>query len=61
MLIVVMMGTWYDDSTCLVVRLYSVLRHRGDDVCCSMVVGTLVGMFMFRVVWSDLLVTSAIS
>ena len=35
----------------------------GDDVCCSVVFGTLVGVFVFSVMWSDseLLMTSAIS
>ena len=33
----------------------------GDDVCCSVVFGTLVGMFVFSVMWSELLMTSAIS
>ena len=33
----------------------------GDDVCCSVVFGTLVGMFVFSVMWSELLMTFAIS
>ena len=33
----------------------------GDDVCCSVVFGTLVGVFVFSVMWSVLLMTSAIS
>ena len=33
----------------------------GDDVCCSVVLGTLVGVFVFSVMWSELLMTSAIS
>ena len=37
------------------------VRHCGDDVCCSVVFGTLVGMFVFSVMWSELLMTSAIS
>ena len=32
-----------------------------EDVCCSVVFGTLVGMFVFSVMWSELLMTSAIS
>ena len=36
-------------------------RHCGDDVCCSVVFGTLVGVFVFSVMWSKLLMTSAIS
>ena len=33
----------------------------GDDVCCSVVLGTLVGVFLFSVMWSELLMTFAIS
>ena len=33
----------------------------GDDICCSVVFGTLVGVFVFSVMWSELLITSAIS
>ena len=33
----------------------------GEDVCCSAVFGTLVGVLVFRVMWSELLMTSAIS
>ena len=43
---------------CTVVKC---VRHRGDDVCCSVVFGTLVGVFVFSVMWSELLMTSAIS
>ena len=35
--------------------------HSGDDVCCSLVFGTLDGVFVFSVMWSELLMTSAIS
>ena len=28
----------------------------GDDVCCSVVFGTLVGAFVFSVMWSELLI-----
>ena len=31
------------------------------EVCCSVVFGTLVGMFVFSVMWSELLMTSAIN
>ena len=31
----------------------------GDDVCCSVVFGTLVGVFVFSVMWSELLMTYA--
>ena len=37
------------------------VRHRGDDVCFSVVFDTLVGVFVFSVMWSELLMTSAIS
>ena len=33
----------------------------GEDVCCSVVFGTLVGVFVFSIMWSELLMTSAIS
>ena len=33
----------------------------GEDACCSVVFGTLVGVFVFSVMWSELLMTSAIS
>ena len=33
----------------------------GDDVCCSVVFGTLVGVFVFSVMWFELLMTSSIS
>ena len=32
----------------------------GDDVCCGVVCGTLVGVFVFRVMWSELLMPSTI-
>ena len=33
----------------------------GEAVCCSVVFVTLVGVFVFSVMWSELLMTSAIS
>ena len=33
----------------------------GEDVCCSLVFGTLVGVFESKIMWSELLLTSAIS
>ena len=33
----------------------------GDDVCCSVVFSTLVGVIVFSVMWSELLMTAAIS
>ena len=43
--------------------MYSVLDTvliSGEYVCHSVVFGTLVGMFQFSVMWSELLMTSAI-
>ena len=33
------------------------VRQGGDDVCCSMVFGTLDGVFVFSVMWPELLMT----
>ena len=33
----------------------------GEDIWCSVVFGNLVGVFVFSVIWSKLLMTSAIS
>ena len=33
----------------------------GEDVCCSVGFGTLVGVSVFSVTWSELMMTSAIS
>ena len=33
----------------------------GEDVCCSVVFGTLVVVYVYSVMWSELLMTSAIS
>ena len=41
-------------------RDYLCVRH-SDDVCCSVVFGILVGVFVFSVMWSELLMTSAIN
>ena len=41
---------------CAVVKC---VRHRGDVLV--MMFGSLVGVFVFSVMWSDLLMTSAIS
>ena len=40
--------------------LYTVVMS-GDDDCCSVVFGTLVGEFVFSVRWSELLMTYDIS
>ena len=45
-------------------RLYSVLDtvvRSGEDVCCSVVFGTLFGVIVFSGMWYELLMTSAIS
>ena len=68
MLIVVMMGRWSYDSACSRVvhdvQLYSVpdtVMIPGEDVCCSVVFDTLVGVSVFSVIWSEFLMRSAIS
>ena len=33
----------------------------GEDVCCTVVFGSLVGVSVFSVMWSEFLMTSAIS
>ena len=40
--------------------LYTVVIS-GYDVCCSVVFRTLVGVFVFSLMWSELLMTSSIS
>ena len=40
--------------------LYTVVIY-GKYVCCRVVFGTLVGVFVFSVMWSELLMTSAIN
>ena len=35
------------------------VRHRGDYVCSSVVFGTMVGMLVFSVMWSELRMPSA--
>ena len=42
-------------------RVLDTVVISGDDVCCSVVFGTLVGVFVFSDMWSELLMTSAIS
>ena len=32
----------------------------GDNICCSVVIGTLVGVFVISIMWSELLMISAI-
>ena len=51
---------WSTMSGCM----YSVLDTvviSGEDVCCSVVFGTLICVFVFSVIWSELLMTSDIS
>ena len=61
-----MMGRLSYESECLVVhdvRLHSVFDIvviSGVYVCCSVVFGTLIGVSLFSVIWSELLMTSAI-
>ena len=60
-----MMGKWSDESAFGVVHdvlLYSVLDTvviYGEDDCYSVMFGTLVGVFVFSVMWSEFLITSA--
>ena len=66
-LIVVIMGRWSEFSTCIVcqvVRPYSVVEivvMSGEVSCCSVVCGTLVGMSVFSMMCSELLIMSNIS
>ena len=50
--------------SCLQYPVVSVLDSlvvSADNVCCSVVFGTLVGVFVFNVMWSELLMTSTVS
>ena len=66
-LIVVIMGRWSEFSACIVcqvVRLYSVVEivaMSGEVACCSVVCDTLVGVSVFSVMCSELLIMSEIS
>ena len=66
-LIVVNMGRWSEFSACIVcqvVRLYSVVEivvMSGEVASCSIVCGILVGVSVFSVMCSDLLIMSEIS
>ena len=66
-MIVVMMGRWSDDSACWVVHdvlLYNMLYIvviSSEDVCYSVVFVTLLGVYVFNVIWSELLMASAIN
>ena len=66
-LIVVIMGRWSEFSSCIVcqvVRLYSVVEivvMSGEVACCSVVCGTLVGVSVFSVMCSELLIMSKVS
>ena len=51
-------------SMCQVVRLYSVVEivvMSGEVACCSVVCGTLVGVSVFSIMCSELLIMSGIS
>ena len=66
-LIVVIMERWYEFSACIVCQvllLYSVMKIvvlSGDVACCSVVCGTLVGVSVFSMMCSELLIMSEIS
>ena len=66
-LIVLIMGRWSEFSVCIVcqvVWLYSVVEivvMYGEEVCCSVVCGTLVGASVFSMMCSELLIMSEIS
>ena len=63
---VVIMGRWSELSACIVcqvVRLYSVVKivvMSGVVACCSVVCGTLVGVSVFSMMCSELLIMSEI-
>ena len=63
----VIMGRGSEFSACIVcqvVRLYSVVEivvMSGEVACCSVVCGTLVGVSVFSVMCSELLIMSEIS
>ena len=46
---------------CPVVKCVRHVVISGDDVSCNVVLDTLVGVFVFSVMWSELLMKSAIS
>ena len=46
---------------CPVVQCVRHCGNIGDNVCCRRLFGTLVGVFVLSVMWSELLMTSAIS
>ena len=67
-LIIVIMGRWYEFSSCIVcqvVQPYSVVEmsvvFSGEVACCSVVCGTLVGVSVFSMMCSELLIMSEIS
>ena len=66
-LIVVIMGRLSEFSACIVcqvVRLYSVVEigvMSGEVACCRIVCGTLVGVSVFSIMCSELLIMSKIS
>ena len=42
-------------------RVVEIVMVSGDVVCCSVVCGTLVGVSVFSMMWSELLIMSEIS
>ena len=61
------MGRWSEFSVCIVcqvARLHSIVKivvMSGEVACCSVVCGTLVGVPVFSVMCSELLIMSEIS
>ena len=49
------------DVRCTVYSVLDTVVIFGEDVCCSVVFGTLIGVFVFSVMWSEFLMTSDIS
>ena len=66
-LIVVIMGRWSEFIACIVcqvVRLYSgveIVVMCGEEACCSVVCGTLVGVSVISMMCSELLIMSKTS
>ena len=60
-LIVVIMGRWSEFSACNVCQVVEIVVMSGEVACCSVVGGTLVGVSVFSVMCSELLVMSEIS
>ena len=63
---VVMMGRWSDLRACLVVHVVlqnsdaEIVVMSGDDGCCNAVLGSLVGVLVLSVMWSEFAMISEI-